>query len=123
VTRWLSVEEVRSIHDAMVNAPLIDAGKLEGAVRRPYDTFNEKLLYTSIYSQASVLMHSLCRAHAFLDGNKRTAWVSAMTFLELNGVHVRVFGQLEMADYMEQVALGVHSEEETGFFLAAITIL
>jgi death-on-curing protein len=114
------VDEVMGIHDKMSGEPLIDAGKLEGAVRRPYDTFNSKLLYVSLFSQAAVLMHSLCRAHAFLDGNKRTAWVATVTFLELNGIELRVFGQVEMADYMEQVALSVHSETESALFLAAM---
>lgn len=117
------MDEVLAIHDGMSNAPLLDSGKLDGAVRRPYDTFGSRLLYPSIYTQAAVLMHSLCRAHAFLDGNKRTAWVSAITFLDLNGLEIPVFGQEDMADYMEQVAEGVHSELETAQWLAAIATL
>jgi hypothetical protein len=31
---------------------------------------------------------SLCQARAFLDGNKRTAWVTCDVFLTLNGLHL-----------------------------------
>jgi death-on-curing protein len=67
-------------------------------------------------------MHALAAAHAFLDGNKRTAWTASMTFLEVNGLVVPMFGQEEMALYMEAVALHVHEEMSTAEFLASLVI-
>ena len=33
-------------------------------------------------------MHSICRNHALVDGNKRLAWLAATVFLDLNSVVV-----------------------------------
>lgn len=57
--------------------------KLEGAVARPeqYATYQgaDRAL------QATVLAHGIVEAHAFRDGNKRTAYVAMHAFLDLNG--------------------------------------
>lgn len=71
MTQFLTVDEVISLHDSVCAEPLIDRGKLAGAVGRPQASYDGKFLFPSVYSQASVLMHGICGAHAFLDGNKR----------------------------------------------------
>lgn len=65
-------------------------------------------------------MHAICAAHAFLDGNKRTAWVSTLTFLSINGVEIVDLDPDYMSDYVRDVALGIHSEQDTAFWLAAL---
>jgi death-on-curing protein len=118
VIAWLSVEDVIVIHDQLESAPVIDPGKLAAAIARPQATFEGALLHSSVYMQASVLLHGLCQAHAFLDGNKRTAWVSAVTFLSINGIELSLIGPVEMSDYMVEVATGIHSAEDTAFLFA-----
>jgi len=39
---------------------------------------------------AAAYAWGVARNHAFLDGNKRTALVTALTFLRLNGCAIRV---------------------------------
>jgi death on curing protein len=47
----------------------------------------------------------LARNHAFVDGNKRTAWAAAWTFLHLNGVGLAVDFDVDDAEaFMNQVA-------------------
>lgn len=120
MTLFLSVEEVIGLHDSVCAEPLIDRGKLEGAVGRPQASYDGAFLHQSIYSQASVLMHGICDAHAFLDGNKRTAWVSTLTFLAINGVSIVYVDPETMSDYVKEVAEGVHTEQDTAFWLAAL---
>jgi death-on-curing protein len=120
VTVFLTVQEVRDIHDDLCSEPLIDRGKLEGAFGRPQASYDERFLHQSIYKQASVLLHAICAAHAFLDGNKRTAWVATLTFLSLNGVEIDYVDPETMSDYVKEVAEHVHSEQDTAFWLAAL---
>jgi death on curing protein len=38
---------------------------------------------------AAAYLYGLARNHGFTDGNKRTAWIAARTFLHVNGVSLR----------------------------------
>ena len=51
----------------------------------PQQTYGGKELYPTIYLKGAALVHSLLLNHQFVDGNKRTAMFSVMTFMELNG--------------------------------------
>lgn len=62
-----------------------DLGLIESAVERPKATFDAEDLYPDIFTKAATLMHSLLKNHAFVDGNKRTAYSSSGIFLKLNG--------------------------------------
>lgn len=62
-----------------------DLSLVESAVERPKATFDGIDLYTDVYTKAAALMHSLLKNHAFVDGNKRTAYASCGVFLKLNG--------------------------------------
>jgi death-on-curing family protein len=57
--------------------------KLEGALARPEQYASYQRADRAL--QATVLAHAVVEAHAFRDGNKRTAFVAMHTFLELNG--------------------------------------
>ena len=40
--------------------------------------------------KAARLAHDIAEAQAFLDGNKRTAWLVTVVFLEMNGAKLEV---------------------------------
>ncbi|NRD08868.1 type II toxin-antitoxin system death-on-curing family toxin [Rathayibacter agropyri] len=120
MTRFLTVEEVINLHDLMDGAALLDRGKLEGAVLRPQSSFGAVFLHPTIYEQASVMLHGITQAYAFADANKRTAWVATITFLELNGVRINDLDPTYWSDYMVEVAMHVHTEEDTAFWFAAL---
>ena len=58
---------------------------LESAIFRMQASFDGQDLYPTIFEKAAALLESLLKNHPFFDGNKRTAFVSAVTFLEING--------------------------------------
>ncbi|WP_022877915.1 type II toxin-antitoxin system death-on-curing family toxin [Microbacterium sp. B19] len=120
MTDYLSADDVVDLHDMVSSAAVISRTKLEGAVGRPQASWNGVFLHASIYQQASVLMHAICQAHAFEDGNKRAGWMAAVTFLRINGVEVSRIPAEQMASYMEEVAMHVHTEEDTAYWLAAL---
>jgi death-on-curing protein len=59
---------------------------------------------------AAAYAFGITKAHAFVDGNKRTAFVTSITFLRLNGWHFMTEAA-EGAAAMQGLASGEVSEE------------
>jgi death-on-curing protein len=94
-TIFLTVEQVLVIHDDQIERyggshGIASLSLLESAIMRPQTTFAGADLYPTVFNKAATLMHSLVLNHAFVDGNKRTATVSAIVFLEMNGYKLHV---------------------------------
>jgi death-on-curing protein len=87
VTVYLSLEQVLAVHEALrlLMPQVRDMGAVQSAVERPRTTVFGEDAYPTVWEKAAALMQSLARNHGFIDGNKRTAWVAAMAFLEVNG--------------------------------------
>lgn len=85
------------------HAGIRDAGLLESAVKTCQQTFGGQDLYPDIFSKAACLFRSLIQNHAFNDGNKRTALVSLVIFLEENG-HELSCDNKELVDFSVKVA-------------------
>lgn len=88
--KFLTPQNVIQIHFEIVEATggsqgLRDLGLLESAVLRPQASFGGKYLYPTLILKAAALVHSLLLNHVFVDGNKRTATISMVEFLTLNG--------------------------------------
>jgi death-on-curing protein len=66
-----------------------DAGLLESAVHRPSASMFGQEAYSDLFDKAGALLQSLAINHPLVDGNKRTAWLSCVVFLSLNGVELR----------------------------------
>ncbi len=60
-------------------------GLLESAVHRPRARMFGTPAYTDLHEQAAALLHGIAVNHPLVDGNKRTAWLAAATFLAVNG--------------------------------------
>ena len=56
---------------------------LEGALGRPASYAHYQ--HADLPLQAAVLAHGIAETQPFVDGNKRTALIAMLTFLELNG--------------------------------------
>lgn len=61
-----------------------DKALLEASLAIPRQTFDKKLLYPDLLSQATALFYFLIKNHPFLNGNKRIAVMSLLIFLSLN---------------------------------------
>src|SRR5215469_14137880 len=88
--KYLTVKDVLLLHQMQIDEfggshGLRDLGLLESAVMRPHVIFDGNDFYETVYDKAAALVYSLLMNHQFVDGNKRTAMFSVMTFLELNG--------------------------------------
>ncbi|GGY28891.1 type II toxin-antitoxin system death-on-curing family toxin [Streptomyces omiyaensis] len=88
----LSAEDVLVIAGYAVDDQVVvvrDAGLLESAVHRPSAAVFGEEAYPDPVGKAAALLHSLAVNRSFVDGNKRTAWLSCVTFLAMNGVRLR----------------------------------
>lgn len=65
-----------------------DAAILESAVAQPHASYGGKFLHKDLYEMAAAYAFHICKDHPFVDGNKRTGLVSALVFLEINGISV-----------------------------------
>lgn len=88
-------------HDG--SSGLRDVGMLQSEIGRPFATFGGNDLYPDIFIKAATLIQSIVKNHPFLDGNKRTAFVSAVSFLEINGYDFSIASKKAVA-YLIRVA-------------------
>ena len=65
-----------------------DVALFKSAVLLPQQTFGGEDLYPKIIDKASCSLRSLTMDHPFYDGNKRTALLSTIIFLEMNGYKI-----------------------------------
>jgi death on curing protein len=104
---YLTLNDLIVMHEEIVErtsssyAPLRDEGLLESALTRPRMAAHYE--YADIVRQAALLAVAISQAQAFVDGNERTAYAAAETFLEMNGFEF-VGHPIEMAQQLEAVA-------------------
>ena len=84
-------ESVRAIHVEVLDAHggrpgLRDLALLESAVAAPQATMAGEPLLSDPVEIAAAYLFYLCRNHAFVDGNKRTALATCLVFLSENGL-------------------------------------
>jgi death-on-curing protein len=110
---WVPNRAVYIIHDRQIArhggaSGLRDEGLLQGALQRPINKWQYE--NSDTFGCAAAYAFGVAKAHAFVDGNKRTAFVTSVTFLRLNGWHF-VTEPAEGVTFMEDLASGAVSEE------------
>uniref|UniRef100_A0A5Q5BFH1 Death-on-curing protein n=1 Tax=Mycobacterium sp. (strain MCS) TaxID=164756 RepID=A0A5Q5BFH1_MYCSS len=90
MTDYLDRDDVLTAGSIAFGAELTvrDYGLLDAAVARPKATVFGVDAYPRLWDKAGALLQSLARNHALVDGNKRTAWAAAWTFLHINGIQL-----------------------------------
>jgi death-on-curing protein len=88
MTDYLTVAEVLAMHADQIeryggSAGVRDQGLLEAALYRPQTGY-----YADLIEEAGALWESLSQNHAFVDGNKRTAFAATYTFLAINSLYL-----------------------------------
>ncbi|OBA75969.1 death-on-curing protein [Mycobacterium sp. 1554424.7] len=106
MTQFLDRDDVLTAGAAAVGQILTvsDYGLLDAAVARPRATVFGVDAYPDHLSKAAALMQSLARNHALADGNKRTAWAAAWTFLYINGIELGEFNVDDAEEFVNSVA-------------------
>jgi death on curing protein len=112
--RWISKKGLLMLHEeslAMFGGAsgLRDEGLLDSALARPLNThaYNPD---STLADLAASYGFGLAKNHAFLDGNKRAAFLSIGVFLSING-HRLVADQVDAIQTMLAVAAGELGEK------------
>lgn len=120
---WVPLRAVITFHDRQIarhgGAPGIrDQSLLEAACARPVNraAYGEG----NLQDLAAAYAFGISKAQAFFDGNKRTAFVTALTFLRLNGLQMRP-DPAEGVRMMEELAAGSVTEAGFGAWVAGQT--
>ena len=118
---WVPLAAVVAIHDRQIarhgGAPgLRDRALLEAGCARAMN--QAAYAEAGLADIAAAYAFGIVKAHAFVDGNKRTALVTALTFLRLNGYGFRPDPAVGVR-MMEDLAASQTTEAEFAGWLSA----
>ncbi len=113
---WVREEVVIAIHRRQLaehggREGIRDLGLLSAILARPRNVLAYAEETPDHAALAAAYAFGLARQHPFVDGNKRTAWVVARTFLKLNGWDLTA-SQEEKYGVVMDLAAGCLSEPQ-----------
>jgi death on curing protein len=99
MTDYLTMAEALAMHADLIERyggahGVRDPGLLEAALFRPQTGY-----YAGLIEEAAALWESMSQNHPFIDGNKRTAFAVAYTFLAISGARLAA-GAQETQDFV-----------------------
>ena len=111
---WIPLDAVLAIHDEQISEHggirgVRDLAVVDSALARPRNLVSYGK--PDAAALAAAYAFGLCNNHGFLDGNKRTAYVVAETFLDLNGCAMTASDE-PVVRTMLAVASGVMPEKQ-----------
>lgn len=114
---WVARKTVDAMHPILLAEyggarGLRNEGLLESALARPQQIFAYS--ECDLPQLAAAYVAGIVQNHPFVDGNKRTGFMTGYTFLERNGLHFTA-SEAEAAQAVLELAAG--SIDETGFAL------
>lgn len=88
---FIRKSEVIKIHDSLIerhnkgNLGILNENMLDSALSMPEISFGGVFVHPTVIEQAVAYLFHISKNHAFVDGNKRTAFAVMVNFLNLNG--------------------------------------
>src|SRR3989344_9673132 len=103
-----TAEDIIRIHEVVIRRiggrnGLRDARALSMCAEKPRTTFDGKEMYPTIFLKAAALLESIARNHPFVDGNKRTAFISALAVIERR--HRTFFDQKDVEETVLRIVV------------------
>lgn len=91
--KFLTLEQVEALHKLQIDRyggshGIRDEGLLLSALAQPESGFGDQYFHKDLYEMAAAYLFHLVKNHAFHDGNKRIAALTAAVFLQVNGLSV-----------------------------------
>jgi death on curing protein len=110
---WIDVTMAQFIHDDQIAAHggsygILNEGLLKSALARPRNLYAYER--ADLFALAAAYGYGIAKNYAFIDGNKRTAFLVMFTFLKVNGWHL-VVPEPEAVMVMQDVAAGAMDEK------------
>lgn len=88
MVRRVTYEALVAVARAVADGHPEDERGLRAALDRPFAGNVEVEYFPSLWEKAAALLHGISTTQYFSDGNKRTAWLAAKSFLELNDLRL-----------------------------------
>ena len=112
----ITFELVVGIHQILIKkyggpGGIRDEAALHSAVNRPYQTFDGEELYETPLEKAAALIESLIKNHPFIDGNKRTGYVTMRILLKKDRKDVKATEE-EKYEFVIKIAAGESKYDE-----------
>ncbi len=91
--KFLTLDQVVDLHTMQIEQfggihGVKDEGLLLSALAQPESGFGGQYLHRDLFEMAAAYLFHLVKNHAFNDGNKRIAALTAAVFLQVNGCTV-----------------------------------
>lgn len=123
---FLTLAEAVEIHRNQVelyggDPGIRDYNLLASALYIAQSTFDGRLLYEDLFHMAAAYIFHLCQNHPFIDGNKRTALVCGLVFLDFNGIEIDDPSGV-LYKMMMKVASGRYSKDEIAGILKKLSV-
>ncbi len=120
---WIRLDVALAIHKRQISEHggedgVRDLGLLESAMARPKNLVAYAEDTPDLAELAAAYGHGIAKNHAFIDGNKRVAYVVCMTFLKLNGLVLDVALDEKYATFIK-LAEGSLDEKDLAEWLRA----
>lgn len=90
--KWIIPSVIYAVHKEQLaehggTSGIRDEGLLDSALTRPKNLAYYGCPEPSVFDLAAAYAYGIIENHPFVDGNKRTGFIAAYIFLELNGQH------------------------------------
>jgi len=90
---FLTLAEIIEIHKNQLSnyggeEGIRDISLLSSAIVMPKSTFEGNYLHKDLFEMAAAYVYHISQNHPFVDGNKRTALVSGLIFLDFNNIYL-----------------------------------
>lgn len=110
---WINKDDYYAFHGSLIERfgglpGIRDDGLLESALNRPRQLFTYG--NPSIFELGVAYASGIIRNHPFLDGNKRSGFIAAALFLEING-YIFQAPETEAAILTRDLAAGIVLED------------
>ncbi len=112
---WLIKQLILDLHEMLLeefggSSGIRDEEMFESALSRPVNQFHYES--STIPELAAAYTFGIIKNHPFVDGNKRTAYLAGVTFLEHNGYK---FYASEVDAIVQTLALAASELDEKGY--------
>jgi death on curing protein len=82
---FLTLDHVLRLHDREIQLfggsnGIRDIKLIESAIAQPHQAFGGEYFHKTLAEMAAAYLFHLAKNHGFVDGNKRIAFVAALTF-------------------------------------------
>lgn len=121
---YITYQYVVEIHDHLIDEyggmkGILNEGLLRSALEMPKACFDGKDLHRTIFDKTAAYLFHLIQNHPFVDGNKRTASMTALVFLASNYKKKFTVFDEEYQELILRVAQGLVTKKEIAKFFRA----